>query len=177
MHALIAILVYLISVNTKRDPDIKVHGANMGPSWDRQEPGGPQIGHVNLAVLGGPGTIQNISFCFCFVLNILFLCNVFAQILQCYFTDNETTVWFKTPVGILNDKGENYLYQPLINSYLGLTRSISWLLKPWLLSSPGHQQPCYWLCKLGRPLSYTRRDFNYLCHVIVKKWCVSAKKK
>ena len=27
-------------------------------------------------------------------------------------------------------------------SYLGLTRSISWLLMPWLLTSPGHQQPC-----------------------------------
>ena len=26
-------------------------------------------------------------------------------------------------------------------SYLGLARSISWLLMPWLLSSPGHQQP------------------------------------
>ena len=26
-------------------------------------------------------------------------------------------------------------------SYLGLTRSISWLLMPWLLTSPGHQQP------------------------------------
>ena len=31
-------------------------------------------------------------------------------------------------------------------SYLGLTRSISWLLIPWLLTSPGHQQPWYWLC-------------------------------
>ena len=26
-------------------------------------------------------------------------------------------------------------------SYLGLTRSILWLLMPWLLTSPGHQQP------------------------------------
>ena len=26
-------------------------------------------------------------------------------------------------------------------SYLGFTRSISWLLMPWLLTSPGHQQP------------------------------------
>ena len=28
-------------------------------------------------------------------------------------------------------------------SYLGLTRSISWLLMPWLLASPLHQQPWY----------------------------------
>ena len=26
-------------------------------------------------------------------------------------------------------------------SLLGLTRSISWLLMPWLFTSPGHQQP------------------------------------
>ena len=32
--------------------------------------------------------------------------------------------------------------------YLGLTRSISWLLMPWLLTSPGHQQPWYWLWRI-----------------------------
>ena len=25
-------------------PDSKVHGANMGPTWDRQEPGVPRVG-------------------------------------------------------------------------------------------------------------------------------------
>ena len=33
---------------------------------------------------------------------------------------------------------------------------------PWLLTSPGHQQPWYWLCRIGRFLSYLRKDFNYL---------------
>ena len=28
----------------------KVHGANMGPTCGRQDPGGPHVGHVNLAV-------------------------------------------------------------------------------------------------------------------------------
>ena len=55
-------------------------------------------------------------------------------------------------------------------SYLGLTRSISWLLKRWLLTSLGHQQPWYWLCRIGRFLSYLRRDFNYLCRTNVEKW-------
>ena len=50
-------------------------------------------------------------------------------------------------------------------SYLGLTRSISWLLVPRLLASPGHQQPWYWLCRIGRSLSYPRRYFNYLCRL------------
>ena len=55
-------------------------------------------------------------------------------------------------------------------SYLSLTRSISWLLMPWLLTSPGHQQPWYWLCRMGRFLSYLRKDFNYLRHTNVEKW-------
>ena len=38
-------------------------------------------------------------------------------------------------------------------SYLGLTRSISWLLMPWLLTSPGHQQPWYWLYRICRSWS------------------------
>ena len=50
-------------------------------------------------------------------------------------------------------------------SYLGLTRSISRLLMPWLLTSPGHQQPWYWL---SRSWSYLRKDFKYMCHINVE---------
>ena len=31
-------------------PDSKVHGANMGPTWGRQDPGGPHVGPMNLAI-------------------------------------------------------------------------------------------------------------------------------
>ena len=54
-------------------------------------------------------------------------------------------------------------------SYLGLTRTISCLLMPWLLVSPGHQQPWYWQCSTGRILFYLRKDFNYLCHINVEE--------
>ena len=40
----------------------------------------------------------------------------------------------------------------------------------WLLVSPGHQQPWYWLCRMGRSLSYLRKDFNHLCHINVEEW-------
>ena len=43
-------------------------------------------------------------------------------------------------------------------SYFGLIRSISWLLMPWLLTSPCHQQPWYWLCRICRSWSYSRKD-------------------
>ena len=31
-------------------PHSNVHGVNMAPSWDRQDPGGPHVGHMNLAI-------------------------------------------------------------------------------------------------------------------------------
>ena len=31
-------------------PESQVDGANMGPSWDRQDPGGPHVGPMNLAI-------------------------------------------------------------------------------------------------------------------------------
>ena len=32
------------------NPDSKVHGANMGPMWGRQDPGGPHVGAMNFAI-------------------------------------------------------------------------------------------------------------------------------
>ena len=29
-------------------PDSKVHGANMGPIWGRQDPGGPHVGPMKI---------------------------------------------------------------------------------------------------------------------------------
>ena len=34
----------------KMSPDSKVHWANMGPIWGRQDPGGPQVGSMNFAI-------------------------------------------------------------------------------------------------------------------------------
>ena len=31
-------------------PDSKVHGANMGPIWGRQDPGGPHVGPMNFVI-------------------------------------------------------------------------------------------------------------------------------
>ena len=35
---------------TMSTPDSKVHGANMGPISDRQDPGGTHVGHMNFAI-------------------------------------------------------------------------------------------------------------------------------
>ena len=31
-------------------PDSKVDGAKVGPTWGRQDPGGPHVGPMNLAI-------------------------------------------------------------------------------------------------------------------------------
>ena len=31
-------------------PDSEVQGANMGPIWGQQDPGGPHVGHMNFAI-------------------------------------------------------------------------------------------------------------------------------
>ena len=41
-------------------PDSKVHGANMGPTWGRQDPGGPHVGHMNLAIWGTKPSLYNL---------------------------------------------------------------------------------------------------------------------
>ena len=55
-------------------------------------------------------------------------------------------------------------------SFLGLTRSISWLLMPWLLTSPEHQQPWYWLYRICRSFSYLGKGFKYMCQINVEEW-------
>ena len=40
-------------------PDSKVHGANMGPIWGRQDPGGPHVGPMNFAIWASCCTIQS----------------------------------------------------------------------------------------------------------------------
>ena len=64
---------------------------------------------------------------------------------------------------ILSVRKLSYRYQDLI-------KLISLLLMPWLLVSPGHQQTWCWLFEIGKSLSYTRKDSNYLCHISVKEW-------
>ena len=40
------------SIGEENTPDSKVHGANMGPIWGRQDPGGPHVGPMNFAISG-----------------------------------------------------------------------------------------------------------------------------
>ena len=39
-----------IAMIMKHNPDSKVHGAYMGPTWGRQDPGGPHVGPMIIAI-------------------------------------------------------------------------------------------------------------------------------
>ena len=45
--------------NQQTVPDNKVHGANMGPIWGRQDPGGPHVGPMNLTIWGVSKIVQS----------------------------------------------------------------------------------------------------------------------
>ena len=52
--------------------------------------------------------------------------------------------------------------------YFERIRSVQRLLIPWLLMSPGHKQPWYYLCRISMPLSSMRKDFNFQHHIIAR---------
>ena len=43
-------VITLINQVLMSAPDSKVHGANMGPIWGRQDPAGTHVGHMNFAI-------------------------------------------------------------------------------------------------------------------------------
>ena len=43
-------VIYNAIIHTEQHPDSKFHGANMGPIWGRQDPGGPHVGPMDYAV-------------------------------------------------------------------------------------------------------------------------------
>ena len=66
----------------KTYPDSKVYGADMGPIWGRQDPGGPHVGPINFTIWVGTSEtheiiIEVIASQWCehliFVVNITFI--------------------------------------------------------------------------------------------------------
>ena len=57
-----------------------------------------------------------------------------------------------------------------------ITRSIPWLLMPWLLASPGHKHTLYWICRIKGFLCSVRMTFKYQCHLRIEKYiCMFSK--
>ena len=50
------------------NPDSKLNGSNMGPTWGRQDPGGAHVGHMNLVISEGPvytQVLEGVKYGFC----------------------------------------------------------------------------------------------------------------
>ena len=56
-------------------PDSKVHGANMGPIWGRQDPGGPHVGPMNFVIWDIHGLVQDCSNSSALAMELLQSCN------------------------------------------------------------------------------------------------------
>ena len=54
------VICLLFSAN--KIPDNKVHGANMGPTWGRQDPGGTHVGPMNLAIRDVTSALHCVSY-------------------------------------------------------------------------------------------------------------------
>ena len=81
------------------DPDSKVHGANMGPIWGRQDPGGPHVGPMNIAILDVLWNVRT----FCFRRKRIFLCNSIMQSRQFWIT-------FELPTLDVNRNKFHFMY-------------------------------------------------------------------
>ena len=67
-------------------PDSKVHGANMGPTWGWQDPGGPHVGHFKIVIWDDNmnlAQVWGLIVLFCGLVLVSFTC-----ILQGYFSNS-----------------------------------------------------------------------------------------
>ena len=61
VYVFMLVLIPLFSNNHKYAPNSNFHGANMGPIWGRQDPGGPHVVLMNLAIWGTVAVKPNIE--------------------------------------------------------------------------------------------------------------------
>ena len=77
-------------------PDSKVHGANMGPSWGRQDPGGPHDGHMNLTnwdLLDCSGVILQLCRAQCLICSVSVPSVTSQSILYCFIESKAIVSW------------------------------------------------------------------------------------
>ena len=98
-------------------PENKVHGANMGTTWGRQDPGGPHVGHVNFAIWDMP---VHTEFKLCIVVQCV-------HVATCYITD-----WSHEQ--LVHDYNDMYELMPPGWIALQLINR-QWMLECWVTNS------------------------------------------
>ena len=86
------------------NPDSKVHEANMGPIWGRQDPGGPHVGPTNFAIWE---LLENSTFLFVILdLGVLYSGHMVARVLGCTYYLLIVDVFFQRSSKTLSKNGE-----------------------------------------------------------------------
>ena len=104
----------------------------MGPIWGRQDSGGPHVGPINFVIWD--------------LLGSWVPCNKTQNLYQ----NTHKKIVKKMLLKYAACKFRPFCYVFLVKlEYFGQTRSILQQLMSWLLTFPGHHQPCYWLWSTG----------------------------
>ena len=140
-------------------PDNKFHGAIMGPTWGHQDPGGPHVGPMNLAI--GDGLLVTEFMCCClrykvcymsiyalwlfYTLTLLGMCRQISYDIFKYLFINENTpilfqviTWLAQKIKLYNNICTSYklccilVLQPTLNVFDGL-KYTAWIHKLSLL--------------------------------------------
>ena len=64
-----------------------------------------------------------------------------------------------------------WLTMVIVLWYSGITSSIPMLQMAWVIASPGHKKPRYWLYRINESLSYMSKDFDNLREMIWFQTC------
>ena len=115
--------------------DSKVHGANMGPIWGRQDPGGPHVGPMNLtiSVSASCGILWDAITCQCPIYMVLLAKSPYVAgrnkrnliYLRLHPYDNRTTstadkilVWFSSVIDLPHKSGDDHIKISLLCYFL-----------------------------------------------------------
>ena len=115
-------------------PDSKLHGANMGTTWGRKDPGGPHVGPMNLAIWACnhtvTGGISGSHFGHLWLWHLLFVQYVCAIVIE-----EKLLPRFWSFVSYLSDATRRLVLSCLILVYLvwpKINKTHAWL---WLLAT------------------------------------------
>ena len=139
------------------NPDSKIHGANMGPTWVLSAPDGPHVGPMNLAIRE---YISYLLWHLSVMVNDLIIVKLLAKEFGLTAWGMLYWVYIINPLRAKFFRGNINMYLHFMSFlHIDLTQvlkilpqvrpthsilSMSWLLMSWRRKEPGHQQPWYW---------------------------------
>ena len=111
-----------------------------------------------------------------FVVHMVILWQNWLNTVQCHYNAMQYTMILSSAQQWWQQNKRHPIPRPYVASYgvscgdLGKKMMAKWhctvpwlVVILWLFTSPGHQQPQYWICRIHGVLSYMRKEVKYLC--------------